>query len=686
MVMPNSPSRSSPPGTVPLNLGEILVEVGVITSDQLRQAREAAHGSEKDLPRVLVELGLTTEEKIMKGIGIKAKVPYFTSLEGLYTSDSANIVSEELARRLQIVPLFKIDNVATVAMVNPMDVFIIDSLVKTTGYKIDPVVCMRTTIFETIDKLYGGLESSPMSSIAPLPPPIESNNAPSASSPFVINYSPRSNPDPAPVSPPPSFSTPPPMNFSVPAPAPVRPPPMSPISAMPPILPPPVTPPPAPAAPPKPAPMKPASPEDLNKLMDSLRKQMPTGGQSMSQMDQIQKDIQKSSGDMPIVQLVDAIFKQAVGRKASDIHIEPFKDHTEVRLRIDGVLRQVMTVPKDFESAIVSRIKVLANLDITESRQPQDGRVMTEVEKRQVDLRISTLPIIHGEKVVIRILDKGSTVFEMSKLGFSEYAQNMFMEAMDAPNGIILVTGPTGSGKSTTLYTGLTILNQPDVNIITMEDPVEYQLPRVNQVQVNTKVGLTFAKGLRSILRQDPDIIMVGEIRDLETAEIAIQAALTGHLVLSTLHTNDAPSAITRLRYMRVEPFLISASVLLIIAQRLVRVLCPTCKEPFQPPEALMEKLKKSAPPDVKEWNICQPKGCDQCGQSGYRGRKGLYEILKMTNRLRDMTVDPKASLENFRDEARANGMRTLFEEGTAAVLRGETSVEEMMRVCTLDE
>ncbi len=640
MALPHaSSSRANPASGGRSGLGEILVEVGVISQEQLNQALAAANGQEKDLAKWLIDLGFTTEEKIMKGIGIKAKVPYFTSLEGLFTAESGNIISEELARRLQVVPLFKIDNVATVAMVNPMDVFVIDSLVKTTGFRIDPVVCMRSTIFETINKLYGGWESAqrPLESLAPQlpsPPPLSS---------VLIEYSPNTQGTPKPASPPPV------------SPAPV----IRPGSAQ-------------------------GEENSLNKLVQDIRGKMPE--QKMSQMDIIQRDIQKTSEDMPIVQLVDAVFRQAVAKKASDIHIEPFTDHTEVRYRIDGVLRPVMTVPKEFETAITSRIKVMANLDITETRQPQDGRVMTEVANRPVDLRISTLPIIHGEKTVIRILDKGSTVFELGKLGFNERAKEMFNEAMDKPNGIILVTGPTGSGKSTTLYTGLTILNSPERNIVTLEDPVEYQLPRVNQVQVNTKVGLTFAKGLRSILRQDPDVIMVGEIRDLETAEISIQAALTGHLVLSTLHTNDAPSAITRLRYMRVEPFLISASVLLIIAQRLIRVLCPQCKAPFELPKPIREKLEKAVGNRIPNSSIFMAKGCEACHQTGYKGRKGLYEIFRMTTQLREMTVDPKTGLEDIRNVARADGMRTLFEEGAEAVMSGSTSVEEMMRVCTLEE
>ncbi len=657
MVSPLSRSMPGPMGGRRSNLGEILTEVGVISPEQLRQALAAADGSDKDIAKWLIDLGFTTEEKIMKGIGIKAKVPYFTSLEGLYTAESGNIISEELARRLQVVPLFKIDNVATVAMVNPLDLFIIDTLVKTTGFRIDPVVCMRSTIFETINKLYGGWESSevPLQTLAPAPSPsaIPSlNNVPDATS-LLIEYPNVTQGQNQPARVPSAFSTP---GVGVPPPMPM----------------------------PLGQPPSGKGDENLNKLVETLRNKMPE--QRMSQMDMIQRDIQKTSEDMPIVQLVDAIFRQAVTKKASDIHIEPYTDHTEVRFRIDGVLRPVMTVPKEFESAITSRIKVMANLDITETRQPQDGRVMTEVSGRPVDLRISTLPIIHGEKTVIRILDKGSSVFELAKLGFSQRSVDMFTEALDKPNGIILVTGPTGSGKSTTLYTGLTILNAPDTNIVTLEDPVEYQLPRVNQVQVNTKVGLTFAKGLRSILRQDPDVIMVGEIRDLETAEIAIQAALTGHLVLSTLHTNDAPSAITRLRYMRVEPFLISASVLLVIAQRLVRVLCPHCKEEYTPPKPIIDKMEKASKNFVGTRKYYVAKGCDACNQTGYKGRQGLYEIFKMTSRLREMTVDPKTTLEEIRAIVREDGMSSLYEEGATAVVTGMTSVEEMLRVCTLEE
>jgi type IV pilus assembly protein PilB len=601
-------------------LGNILVELGIITPSQLSQALSASQDPERDLPKTLVDLGFTTEEKIMKGIGVKATVPYFTSLEGLYTGESSNIISEELARRLQVVPLFKIDNVVTVAMVNPMDVFVIDTLVKTLGMKIDPVVCMRSTIFETINRLYGGLE---------------------AGHDLTTNH----------------FNHTPAMPMLDPTMA-----------------------------------LKPITSENrdarnektaFRDIIKEIKTKLPD--QKLPENDAPRKNLDRSTEDMPIVQLVDAIFKQAVAKKASDIHLEPYEDHTKVRFRIDGVLHPVMTIPKEFESALIARIKVMANLDITESRQPQDGRVVTDVVNRPVDLRISTLPLMHGEKTVIRILDKEATEFNLGKLGFGAAHEEMFRNIIERPNGIVLVTGPTGSGKSTTLYTALTILNSPDRNIVTLEDPVEYQLPGINQVQVNTKVGLTFARGLRSILRQDPDVIMVGEIRDQETGEIAIQSALTGHLVLSTLHTNDAPSAITRLVNMDVEPFLISASVLLIIAQRLIRVLCPRCKVPTEPSEAILDRLKSILGTAYQPGTIFKAKGCDYCHDTGYKGRRGVYEILPMSSAIRELTVN-RGTLDEIRTLAKQQGMHTLIEEGAIAVLSGVTTVEEMMRVCASDQ
>ncbi|OGR90173.1 MAG: hypothetical protein A2992_01450 [Elusimicrobia bacterium RIFCSPLOWO2_01_FULL_59_12] len=629
MLSANASNARMAGGPPHSELGNILVELGIITAAQLSDALAHTADPERDLPKALVELGYTTEEKIMKGIGVKATVPYFTSLEGLYSVESANIISEELARRLQVAPLFRIDNVVTVAMVNPMDIFTIDTLVKTLGMKIDPVVCMRSTIFETINKMYGGLEggglpqgtptlslpNSPMSRAGGSP---YNSSQDSAGSGLTLDLK------------------------------------MG------------------------------GDKTSFQNIIREIKTKLPDQ-KVVSEAEQQRKAAEKNSEDMPIVQLVDAIFKQAVTKKASDIHLEPYEDHTKVRFRIDGVLHPVMTIPKEFESALTARIKVMANLDITENRQPQDGRVVTEVVNRQIDLRISTLPLMYGEKTVIRILDKQSVEFKLAKLGFGEAHEKMFRAILDRPNGIVLVTGPTGSGKSTTLYTAVTILNSSDRNIVTLEDPVEYQLPGINQVQVNTKVGLTFARGLRSILRQDPDVVLVGEIRDEETAEIAIQAALTGHLVLSTLHTNDAPSAITRIVNMGIEPFLISASVLLVIAQRLIRVLCPDCKESTEPTEAVADRLKAILGAAYKPGPICLAKGCDRCHQTGYRGRRGIYEILPMSAGLRELTVN-RGTLDEVKTLARQQGMHMLVEEGALAVMAGLTTVEEMMRVCAIEQ
>jgi type IV pilus assembly protein PilB len=634
MALSNAQSAGGPTQS---NLGQILVDLGIITPQQLSQA--LATGPEKDLSKTLVELAFTTEEKIMKGIGVKAMVPYFTSLEGLYSNESANIISEELARRLQVVPLFKIDSVVTVAMVNPTDYFTLDTLSRTLGMKIDPVVCMRSTIFETINKLYGGLEANNPPSMVPAPS-ASSNRAPAAPPPRPPASGSSGGLTQEPVH---HAKTPPAKGVDVPL-----------------------------------------DKSAFQNIIKEIKTKLPEQNK-LSTVDAYRKNIEKNSEDMPIVQLVDAIFKQAVAKHASDIHLEPYEDHTKVRFRIDGVLHPVMTIPKEFESALVARIKVMANLDITEARQPQDGRVVSEVGNRQVDLRISTLPLMHGEKTVIRILDKEAVEFKLDKLGFPPRLEETFRKCLERPNGIILVTGPTGSGKSTTLYTGLTILNSPDCNIVTLEDPVEYQLPGINQVQLNTKVGLTFARGLRSILRQDPDVIMVGEIRDQETGEIAIQSALTGHLVLSTLHTNDAPGAITRLVNMGIEPFLISASVLMIIAQRLIRVLCPNCKVPMELPDAVKEKLKAILGDAYKEGSTFKPGGCDNCHKTGFKGRRGIYEILPMTAAIRELTVN-RGTLDEMKTLAKQQGVRTLLEEGAAAVVNGFTTVEEMMRVCAVEE
>lgn len=388
--------------------------------------------------------------------------------------------------------------------------------------------------------------------------------------------------------------------------------------------------------------------------------------------------------EAPVVKLVNVILDQAIREGASDVHIEPHRNGLHVRYRIDGVLHDVMSPPKNLKAALVSRIKIVANLDIAERRKPQDGRIHLKVDGRDIDLRVSTLPTMFGEKVVMRILDQSNALISLNRLGMASDIQAKWEELASKPYGMILVTGPTGSGKTTTLYATLSKINTLDKNIITVEDPVEYQLPRINQVQVNPKVGLTFATGLRSILRQDPDVIMVGEIRDRETAEIAVQAALTGHLVLSTLHTNDAPSAFTRLIDMGIEPFLITSSVIGVLAQRLARTICPKCKEAYRPPREAVRRLSEELL-DEEELVLYRGEGCEFCRQTGYKGRTGVYELLVVTDRIRELVIR-RASASEIREGARSEGFRTMRDDGIRKVLEGVTTIEEILRVVYVAE
>jgi len=380
-----------------------------------------------------------------------------------------------------------------------------------------------------------------------------------------------------------------------------------------------------------------------------------------------------------IIKIVDLIIAQAVRDRASDIHIEPEQSETRVRFRIDGVLHEIPAPPKEWEAAIISRIKVLAGMDIAESRSPQDGHFQAKVDERIVDFRVSTLPTIHGENVVMRLLDTASVTIGLERLGFTTYEDlKRYEELISKPYGIILSTGPTGCGKTTTLYSALMRINTPDRNIITLEDPVEYRLGLIRQVQINPKAGITFANGLRAILRQDPDVIMVGEIRDLETARMAVQAALTGHLVFSTLHTNDAPSAVARLVDMGVEAFLVSASLIGVMAQRLIRVICSKCKEPYKPSKAV---LKKWGLEDKKDIVVYRGRGCDECKGTGYRGRTGIFELMTVSDEMKEMIISG-ASTGALRSKAKEYGMRLLWEDGREKVLKGITTFEEVARVC----
>lgn len=387
---------------------------------------------------------------------------------------------------------------------------------------------------------------------------------------------------------------------------------------------------------------------------------------------------EKEAEEAPIVKLVNLIIREAVRDGANDIHIEPGEKDVRIRYRIDGVLHEVMRTPKSAQPGMTARIKILSGMDIAERRVPQDGRFGLTMENKTIDFRAATLPTIHGEKIVLRLLEKENVLIDLGDLGFLDYSLRTFKSSFVKPYGAILVTGPTGSGKTTTLYAVLNILNVPEKNIITVEDPVEYRLQGMNQVQVNPKAGLTFSTGLRSILRNDPDIVMIGEIRDRETALIAVESALTGHLVLSTLHTNDAPSAITRLTEMGIEPFLTSSAVDCIVAQRLARKLCKHCKEPYTPSaKALAESgfpLKSDKPP-----TLYKAKGCNKCSE-GYKGRVGVYEVLQISGAIERLTVE-RTTTDEIKKLAISEGMKTMIEDGFEKVRQGITSIEEIMRV-----
>lgn len=396
------------------------------------------------------------------------------------------------------------------------------------------------------------------------------------------------------------------------------------------------------------------------------------------------RDILAMAAEAPIIKLVNHILVQAVKREASDIHIEPFEKELRVRYRIDGVLYDVMMPPKRVQGALASRIKIMANLNIAEKRLPQDGRIEIKVADREYDIRVSVLPVQYGERIVMRLLPKARSFTALDKLGFSKRDYDVVKQTIERPNGIFYVTGPTGSGKTTSLYAILAALNTPEVNIVTVEDPVEYQMSGIGQVQVKDSIDLTFAAALRSILRQDPDIIMIGETRDHETAQIAIQAALTGHLVLSTLHTNDAPSAITRLIDMGIEPFLIASSIVSVMAQRLVRKLCSSCKKAYTPDAETLKKIGLTQA-QAKKITFYKAVGCEECNNTGYKGRTAIFEIMQMTPAVAKLAVD-RADSSVIRRQAIADGMTLLLQDGVRKIEEGITTIEEVLRVATIDE
>jgi len=417
---------------------------------------------------------------------------------------------------------------------------------------------------------------------------------------------------------------------------------------------------------------------DMDKALDSLYASKKVKGLDLGKASE-DINVTKGAEDAPIIKLVNLIINEAVKERASDIHVEPLEKKFRVRYRIDGVLHEVLGPPKRLEGSVISRVKIMAGMDIAEKRLPQDGRIKMVSDKKELDLRVSSLPSIHGESIVMRILDKTSFFVGLEDVGFLPKEKKDFEKLINLPNGMILVTGPTGSGKTTTLYATLSHINQKDRKVIMIEDPVEYQLDGVNQVQVKSQIGLTFASGLRSMLRQAPDIIMVGEIRDLETAQIAVQSALTGHLIFSTLHTNDACGAITRLIDMGVKPYLASSTVQGVLAQRLVRTICPSCREAYKPSEE-EAKILSLSPEEVNSLKLYRGKGCPTCAYTGYKGRMGIFELFIMTDEARELVLNNSSSTE-LNKKAKESGMKGLKEDGLNKVKRGYTTVEEVMRV-----
>ncbi|MFH0772071.1 MAG: type II secretion system ATPase GspE [Candidatus Omnitrophota bacterium] len=558
------------------SLGEAMVEIGLVAPGKFKQAKDEAERTKESLSHVLVRLGMVDEETMLSFVEEQLGIPRIDFSNYIIDSKVVELLPENFSRDNCLIPVFKIGNILTIAMADPMNIFAIDEARLKTGCDIETVVASEKGVLKTLDQYYGTKGTM----------------------------------------------------------------------------------------------------EEIIKSADKDKLTLKEGVEPELKM------LESLVEEAPIVRLVSLIILEAIKARASDIHIEPDEHLLRIRYRIDGVLHEVDSPPKNFQSAVISRLKILSGMDIAERRVPQDGRFQLKVENRQIDCRVSVIPTVYGENVVMRLLDLNSVLLGLEELGFSSDALKAYEKLIRKPYGVILVTGPTGSGKTTTLYSSLSILNFPEKNIVTIEDPVEYRMNMIRQMQVNVKAGLVFSRGLRSILRQDPDIIMVGEIRDLDTAEIAIQAALTGHLVFSTLHTNDAPGAITRLIDMGIEPFLISSSITGILAQRLVRVICGNCKENYAPSEDVLKDLGLA---ETKGVVFYKGKGCDECKYTGYKGRVGIFELMVPNDELRALIV-AKASSGEIRKVALKNGMKTMQEDGLERVKLGITTLEEVLRVTQQEE
>lgn len=548
-------------------IGEILMEEGHITESQLKEALERQKRGDDPLGKILVDKGWIGENDVNQALAIQAGIPEISLSNYIIEPDVAYLLPQKIARKYTVIPVYKSNNVLTVAMAAPTNVFVIDEIRNQTDCVIEPNYAPEMEIERAIDNVYGAELS-------------------------------------------------------------------------------------------------------LEDILSEIEEKKMSG-----------EELEEKG---LIVKLVNSLITESVKESASDVHIEPEEKEIGIRYRVDGILHRVASLPKYVIAPITSRVKIMADLDIAERKVPQDGRILMRIADKKLDLRVSTHPTVHGENIVMRILDRSSLRMSLEDLGFEKKDLGTFRDLINKPYGIILVTGPTGSGKSTTLYSALQRLNKEDVNIMTVEDPVEYDIRLVRQTQINRKAGLTYAKGLKAILRQDPDIVMVGEMRDLETSEMAVRSALTGHLVFSTLHTNNAPSAFTRLIDMGIEPFLVACSLNGILAQRLVRRICDNCKEEFTPSKEIIERLKLEDKVDSNT-KFYRGAGCQLCNQTGYRGRIAIFELLENSRKIQELALQ-KSSAAKIEEQAVKEGMDTLRDAAIRKLLQGITSFEEVFRVTQEEE
>ncbi len=550
-------------------LGDILLEDGLVTPDQLTDAYDEHQRMGRSLGRVLVDKGVLTESQLVAALAQQIGLRFVDLGDYPVDGSAVGLVPSAVCRRYNALPIAHDDGKLLVAMADPANIFAVDDIRSITGLEVKPVVATKADVLAAINR-YHRVDS------------------------------------------------------------------------------------------------------DLDDLSLSM--------EATTEDDEDLSQLKEVVEDAPIVKFVNLLITQAIQDRASDIHIEPAEHDVRVRFRIDGVLHEIMRSPKNIQGGVISRLKIMAEMNIAERRVPQDGRLTVNAAGKKIDLRVASLPTVWGEKLVMRILDNSTAMLKLSDLGFREENYERYSHSFTKPYGMILVTGPTGSGKSTTLYATLNIVSRPEINVITVEDPVEYRIPGINQVQTNAKAGLTFASALRSILRSDPDVVLIGEVRDHETAQIAIEAALTGHLVLSTLHTNDAPSAVTRLIEMGIEPFLVGSALDCVLAQRLARRLCSRCKEAYVPTAEELHAAGLSWDDGQPLPTIYRPTGCSACAKTGYKGRLALHEVMPITEEIERLAVG-RASAVQIAEVARAQGMKTLRQDGLAKVLDGVTAVEEILRV-----